>query len=296
MKKISFDEYDNVSSMERTIEILTKSECFRNSYIVYTEREEQIIFIITIISILYKHKCYQEYLEKITEAKNDVEIEILDNMIEELHKCVKEDNYIEASKIIKNNEIVIQEFLTQYYTKKDTNYITNKHTIEVVIKEKKQKEILKYNPLIINQLLKAKQTPLTEEEQIIEDILEFIVESEQICFTRIEISNNIKKLMEKKYKEKELDNVISFIISIIYQEIKENPISEISNMIIAIVENEKISKEEILKRFKEDEKFSNIILKTFQEYNFEIEEGKLRNLEQQPSKEYAKRIYNKIKP
>lgn len=296
MKKISFDEYDNVSSMERTIEILTKAGCFRNSYVVYTEREEQIIFILTIISILYKQKCYQEYLEKNTEAQNDVEIEILDNIIEKLYKYVKEDNYIEASKIIKNNGIVIQEFLTQYYIKKDTNYITSKHTIEVVFKEKKQKEILKYNPLIINQLLKAKQNPITEEEQIIEDILEFIVESEQICFTRIEISNNIKKLMEKKYKEKELDNVISFIISIIYQEIKENPISEISNMIIAIVENQKISKEEIIKRFKEDDKFSNMILKTFQEYNFEIEEGKLRSLEQQPSKEYAKRIYNKIKP
>ena len=291
MVKINFDEYDQISSMEDKIESIIKRINLKDNYIISYNKEENIRYVLTIISILYKQKCYEEYLEIITKTKRKIEIQSLNKIIEEIYKYIKIDNFVNASKTIGKYGFVVQEILNQYFNKKNTNYITKQHTIESLIKQNKHKELLKYNPLIINQLLKAMQSPLTQEEQIIEDIIEFIVESQQIFFDKIDITNYIKELMKNKYGEKELEKVISFIISDTYQEIKENPLDKYPNIIIPIIENERITKKDIINQFNENDKFSNIILETFVKYNIEIRQGRLEELEKKSSKKYAKKLY-----
>ena len=291
MVKINFDEYDQISSMEDKIESIIKRINLKDNYIISYNKEENIRYVLTIISILYKQKCYEEYLEIITKTKRKIEIQSLNKIIEEIYKHIKIDNFVNASKTIGKYGFVVQEILNQYFNKKNTNYITKQHTIESLIKQNNHKELLKYNPLIINQLLKAMQSPLTQEEQIIEDIIEFIVESQQIFFDKIDITNYIKELMKNKYGEKELEKVISFIISDTYQEIKENPLDKYSNIIIPIIENERITKKDIINQFNENDKFSNIILETFVKYNIEIRQGRLEELEKKSSKKYAKKLY-----
>jgi len=294
MVKIDFQEYDEISKMETLIDMIINNFKLSEAYITLKTKEQQIHYILTIISILYKQKCYEEYLgEHVNGIIQDENIDTIYEIIDELKEDIEEKNIFSAIKKIKKYGFFIQTFLEPYFIKKKTNYITEKHSIEIVLSQNNQKELLKYNPLAINQILNYMKNPLTEEEKMIHEIIEFFVESQQVYEDETEIYKYIKELMKKNYNEKKQEEIISFIISNTYQEIIENPVDESKNVIKPIIENEKINKEHIIEHFKNNDTFSNMILKTFLKYNLEIQEGRLEELKNKQSKKYAKRIYNK---
>lgn len=292
MIKIDFDEYDQITRMERIIYGITKTLDISKTYITLTTYEHQILYSLTIMSILYKEKCYEEYLGTNINGTLDIgSIDLINEIIDTIYENL--DNFPKTIAIIKNNGFVIQTFLERYYNRKEKNYISEKYPIEIIKNQSKQKELLKYNPFAINQILQYEQNPLTKEEKYIQEICEFLVESEQIYNNREQILDYIKELMEKNYKKEELDEIILFIISNIYQEMKENLNDEDRNIIIPIIENEKISPNEIVEHFKTNNIFSNMVLKNFIDYNENIKEGRLEELEKKQSYTYAKRIYRK---
>lgn len=292
MIKINFDEYDQIKGMEKIVYGIINMFDISKTHISLTTYEHQILYELTIISILYKEKCYEEYLGTNVNGTMDIgSIDLLNEIIDTLYENL---NSVEKTiKIIKNNGFVIQTFLERYFNRKQNNYIAEKYPTEIIAKQKKQKDILKYNPFMINQILEYEQNPLTKEEIYIQEICEFLVESEQIYDNQEQILNYIKELMTKNYKKEELDNIISFIIGNIYQEMKENLQDEDRNIIVPIIENERVLPKEIIEHFKRNNGFSNTVLKKFLYYNKNIEKGRLEELEKKQSKIYAKRIYNK---
>lgn len=292
--KIDFEKYDETSKMEIVIEGIIKMFGLTHAYIKLSNEKDQLIYALTILSILYKERCYEEYLAQNINGKIDEEsIAILDEIIEELKTNIQEKDLDEVTCTIKNYGELIKIYLERYFMKKRTNYITKKHSIEIITSQNNQKQLLSYNPFAINQLLEYEQKPLTREEIIIEDIIELLMESELHCKTKEQILKKLKQLMKQKYKKEELDEVISFIISDTYQEVIDNPLDENRNIVIPILENSDIKKEYIIKHFNEDDNFSSMILKTFISYNYNIQEGRLEELEQKPSKEIAEKMYKK---
>lgn len=292
--ELDFETFDEVAKMERVINALIETFGLSNNYIALKTQEQQTIYVLTIISILYKEKCYEEYLgEKINGNPDDIAINIIYEIIDELKQKLEEKEFGQITKYIKNNGSIIQYFLERHFNKKNTNYITERHSMDIIKNQKNQKELLKYNPFCINQILEYEQNPLTEQELIIEEITEFLVESQQQFTKQNDILMNIKQIMLKQYTPEKLDDVISFMISNTYQEIIENPMDDNKNTIVSIVENTKISPKLIIQHFINSNYFSNMILKTFMTYNLNIEKGRLEELETKESKKYAKRIYRK---
>lgn len=292
--EIDFKEYDEISKMEKIIEGIIDSFDIKNACIILTTPEQQLIYILTMISILYKERCYEEYLsENVNGMLDDISIELIDEIIGQLEQQISENKIMDTTYTIKKYGQLIEGYLQRYFFKKNTNYISNKHSMEIIKSKNKQKEILKHNPLIINQLLQYEQKPLSKEEIIIQEITEFLVEAQQLYENEEEIINNIKDLMKRNYKKDRLNEAIMFIISNVYQEIIEHPEDENINIIVSIVENTNIKPEQIIEHFKKSKAFSNMLLQTFIKYNLNIEEKRLEELENKPSKEYAKRIYTK---
>ena len=294
MVTIDYERYDRISEMEDVVKSIMSTIGLQKAYITMKTYEQQITYMLTMISILYKEKCYEEYLESNVNGElDDVAVDVIYDTIDSLKECIIKNNNIKAIKIIKERAFIIEPFLQRYFSKKQQNYIAGKHSMEIVINQNNQVELLQYNPFAINQVLKYQQQPLAKEEINIKEITEFLVDSQQIYEKISEMLKNVKKMMINNYKNDHLNEVIAFIISNAYQEVKEHTENENHNTITAIVENSKINVENIIKHFKDSDTFSNMILNTFLEYNLEIEKGRLQELSTKPSKEYAKRIYQK---
>lgn len=294
MVKIDYEEYDIISTMEDVIKSIISSIGLQKAYISMRTYEQQVTYILTIISILYKEKCYEEYLGKNVNGKiDDIAVNLIYEVIDTLREQLENDELLKATRYIKENGYIIETFLQRYFEKKSTNYITKKHALEIVKSQNNQHELLEYNPFTINQLLTYENKPLTKEEIMIQEITEFLVESEQTLDEKREIFANTKELMKKNYDEKKLNEVISFIISNSYQELMEHLDDENRNIIIPIIENPNVNPKDIIDHFKEKDSFSNMFIQIFVKYNLTIKEGRLKELEEKPSKKYAKKIYQK---
>lgn len=194
---------------------------------------------------------------------------------------------------------IIENFLEMYFERKNTNYIQNKMSQEVI--KDKQKSLLKINPFAINQCIDYSANELTEEEKIINDIIEFnriavlkldeeVETLEEKEYQRKKL-NLVKKQMIKNYSKYKLSKVILFMISNLYQEIMENPIDITYNTIKATVENEQVKNDDLVKYFISSDNFSGIIIGKFIDYNIKIQENRLQELETKETKTYAKKRY-----
>lgn len=294
MVKLDFEEYDEISKMELIIESIIRNFRLEQVLISLANDEKQKIMILTILSILCKQKYYQEYLKKhVIQYQQDGVIQVIEEVINKLKESLETNDIKEATYKLKEHGEFIQINLDMYFQKKHANYITEKHSMKLVIDQNKQKELLETNPYTINQLLKYLQKPLTQEETIIEEMIEFQQESFQTYKIETKILKYIKALMKKNYNEEQLNNTIAFILSNVYQEVLEDYNDQNRRLIKNIVENEDLNKTELIEHFKNNDMFSNMILKKFLIYNDKIEEGRLEELQHKESKKYAKRLYDK---
>jgi len=294
MVKLDFKKYDVTSTMEQIIESTIRHFRLNSIVITLKTEEKQKQLILTIISILYKLKCYQEYLkENIAEFEQDENIKILYEIIDKFSKNIEDNDIKQATILLKTMGSYIQVFLEMYFERKNANYIAEKSYIKYVIDQKNQKEYLEYNPYVINQLLQYIQNPLTPEETIISEIIEYEVETEQLYNRQEKVLRHIKKLMKTHNDEETYSDKIAFIISNVYQEVIEDYNDENRSIIKGIIENEEMDRNAVIEQFKTSDTFSNMILKTFLLHNREIEEGHLEELKTKESKQYAKRIYDK---
>lgn len=294
MVKLDFEEYDEISKMELIIESIIRNFRLEQVLISLANDEKQKIMILTILSILCKQKYYQEYLKKhVIQYQQDDVIQVIEEVINKLKESLETNDIKEATYKLKEHGEFIQINLDMYFQKKHANYITEKHSMKLVIDQNKQKELLETNPYTINQLLKYLQKPLTQEETIIEEMIEFQQESFQTYKIETKILKYIKALMKKNYNEEQLNNTIAFILSNVYQEVLEDYNDQNRRLIKNIVENEDLNKTELIEHFKNNDMFSNMILKKFLIYNDKIEEGCLEELQHKESKKYAKRLYDK---
>ena len=191
------------------------------------------------------------------------------------------------------NRKVLSNLLYDYYYDKNTNYIGEKFYLENITKQKSAREILSLNPYLISQLLDYQQKPLTKEELIIQEIMDYLkyaewnyYESDKIikCVINLFDQNNQKiGIMERK---------ILFIVSNVFQESKERNDNYYGKMMY-LLESTKYDPEIIINCISRDKKTLIEIIKKFIEYNRQIEEGRLEELEQKPSSKYAKKIYRK---
>ena len=294
MVKLDFKKYDVTSTMEQIIESTIRHFRLNSIVITLKTEEKQKQLILTIISILYKLKCYQEYLkENIAEFEQDENIKILYEIIDKFSKNIEDNDIKQATILLKTMGSYIQVFLEMYFERKNANYIAEKSYIKYVIDQKNQKEYLEYNPYVINQLLQYIQNPLTPEETIISEIIEYEVETEQLYNRQEKVLRHIKKLMKTHNDEETYSDKIAFIISNVYQEVIEDYNDENRSIIKGIIENEEMDRNAVIEQFKTSDTFSNMILKTFLLHNREIEEGHLEELKTKESKQFAKRIYDK---
>lgn len=292
--RLDFQKYDEISRMEYIIESIINRYDLSKILISLDKEESQRKMILTLISILYKQKCYHEYVkEHIIDDDETDNIEKIYEIIDILEKDLEEKNIITATRRINENGIIIQIFLGMYFSKKNMNYIKNKHYMQLVIDQDNQKELLSYNPYTINQILEYMQKPLTKEETIIADLIGYNIESEQTFIKKNEILTFVKEIMKQNYKGTKLDDAIAFVLSNVYQEVMDNYNDENRKLIKDMVENATLKKQEIIDHFKTNDSFSNMILNKFFLYNNKIEEGHLKELETRETKKYAKKIYDK---
>lgn len=285
--KIDFDKYDQITDMEKQLEKLIKITKLSEYETYPLNSDNKLIFALTILTILYKEKIYNIHLIKKLKKTNPITIKKLEHyaigiqqIFLDLKECLQEYDLYESLETIKDYGDEIQIILTKYFKRK--NYILEKMPIEIITQEKNLKELLKMNPFIINQCIKHKN--LTKEEKIIADILEYY----NTLVTSDDYINNIKSIIMKNNDEKNIKKIIMFIISDIYQEIKED-MQEENKTIQGLIEDETIQNEEIINLFINNNKFSKECLEYFLIYNMNIKKGRLEELKNKPSYNYIKR-------
>ena len=146
---------------------------------------------------------------------------------------------------------------------------------------------------MINQLMDYEQNPLTQEEKIIQEVMDYLNEAEWNYLLSDEIIGYVIKSLEKNNKNNNIiSNKLLFIISNVYQESKERN-DDFYGKLMYILENTKFDPETIINYINNDKKILIEIMKKFTEYNREIEEGRNEVLNNKPSAELAQKIYRK---
>ena len=293
--KTDFKEYDYLTKYEEIIQnnpnFLEYSVMQKNAK---TPKEKKL-YLLAILTILYKEQAYKSYYDSLSKkfgfnnSKKEIEYELFERITEELKWANFKNIYIE----LLQNKNRITKYINEYFERKKQNYIVSRKTIERI--QKISKKTIKLNPLIINQLINYQQNPLTQEEKIIGDLIDFLRVANMITnkdnIMSLEI---IKALMILNYEEKELMDAITFIIYNVYQETKLNIEDPIRELMEHLIENdEEISTEEIVETFLKEDEFSKIILSTFLSYNMNIKEGRLDELKNHPSYEILKKRIQK---
>ena len=295
---LDFKGYDVVGIKEEQIQQMIYRPSKANTNIPqlakHIVQKKDMMCVLTLLSIFFKEKSraifVQEKLELSKEDEQDT-IDIAEELICTFILPIAGNDIDKIQELMKKYMELIDIILFQYYSLKNTNYIFKQMPIEIIKKQTKQKELLSLNPFMINQLMNNEQKPLTEEEKIIYELIEYLIEAEQYYDNDKKI-DYVKKLLEMNTPQDELEDKIRFIISNTYQEAKEHPSHEDSDDIIRSIEKTLIT-EDIVSYFKKNRDISNMFIRNFLEYNLRINEGRLNELENKPSIEFAKRIYRK---
>ncbi len=314
MEKILIDNYDNIAKMEDIIEHLIAN--FNLTGGILKMKRDNELYAITIMSILQKEQYYEEYIGRfITETVDTRKTEKLKEIVSEIKHSLEMNNE-PAITIYKYSED-ISKYLENYFNRKNENYILEKYTLEAINKIKKAKEYIKNNPFALNQMLYYEENQLTDEEKIIAELREVYIQAayneknsnrmrnnpfqsiedyedlEDEEEKQVKIIASMKNTMKSIYSKEKLNEITRFVISNTYQEISDDLKNPKRNIIIPIIENEKINVEDIVNHFIENERFSRLFLEDFIDYNRNIDQGRLEELKHKKSNQYAKRIYKK---
>lgn len=292
MDKIKINKYDEMSWMESIIEKIINEIDITKQRIMMTTKEQHITYVLTLISILYKEKCHEEYIGKKIGEVDDVSMELIDEIIYELRQNL-EENIKETVNTIYKYSMIIEGCLQSYFERKKANYIQDKYNLEIIKQQKREKEYISINLLNLNQLLHYKEKPLNQQEKIIAQINDYNVEAEQEHEEKTKQLKYIKKLLEKNNDENELEKIILFIIGNTYQEVEQDQDNEKRSEIMFVVEDERVKPSDLVSYFKDNKKFSNMFLENFIKYNQNIKEGRLEELKKRESQKTIKRLYKK---
>lgn len=300
LETVDFIYYDYISKMEELLKIYVNemkklNGSFSQVNILFTKLEYQMAYFLTIITILYKEQQINNYIEEKT-IDTDYFIdysdinEELEFIISKLTYAMNEKDIQLSNSIISEHGKLIDEIVRNFYKRKEKNYIQEKLDLQLIVDQDKAKELLKINPFAINQIILYNYIRMTKEEKIISDTHEF-----HRVATLNEIKNQkeamkcIKELLLTNYNNKE--ELIIFILGNVYQEAQENKIVEIYNELKYIIENPKITNEQIKDYFIKTDTFSTKIISSFLTFTSKISFTRLKELEELPSYSYIKKRY-----
>ena len=293
---LDFKTNDIINSKEDEIErIISKKSITANisDLAQYIKENKDIIMTRTLLSMLYKTRSKSIYMkDKIAESRQFEQdtIYMSEELIKIIYITLNRRGIKDIKRVLLENAGILNEILLKYYSEKNTNYIEEKFFLETIMNQNGEKEILVLNPFMISQLLDYKNKPLTYEEKIIREIIDYYVEAQQYYDSPKDI-RYVEKLLSKNNHIKEMVNKKSYMMSNVYQQSKKYKDEKFSKNISKIFENKNLHDIEIynfLSLYYESE-----ITKKFIEYNMNIEEGKIEELEKQPSAVFAKILYKK---
>lgn len=312
---LNFKENDIVERkediLEDTLFLNNRKHAEVRGILKYINNKDRLM-LHTVMSILYKLRSKRIYMKgKMPERikTDEYVIKETERIISRFYEDLKNNNYKHLKLFIEEpnkkdfiacllgdqskNRDILSDLLYKYYYERNTNYIEDKFYLETILNQNKAKEILALNPYMINQLMDYEQNPLTQEEKIIQEVMDYLNEAEWNYLLSDEIIGYVIKTLEKNNKNNNIiSNKLLFIISNVYQESKERN-DDFYGKLMYILENTKFDPETIINYINNDKKILIEIMKKFTEYNREIEEGRLEVLNNKPSAELAQKIYRK---
>lgn len=313
--ELDFKKYDIVDAKEAKLEEIVFMQNPKNANVKgltkYIDEKDKLM-LHTLLSIMFKLRSKAIYtkdkMPKSVESKETI-IKETERIIGSLHRDLKRNRYDNIKDFIQEknpnnfrdfrrekkyiNRQIIGDLLYRYYLEKNTSYIGSKLYIKTLLDQNSAKEILTINPFMIGELLDYQQKPLTKEELIIQEVMDYLIEAEQNYANPDDVIKYTIELLEQNNKGFGLkENKILYIISNVYQESKERNDSFYGKMLY-ILENTKYEPHKIIDYLNKNNNILIEIIEKFTDYNMYLEEGRLEELEQKPSAEYAKRIYRK---
>ena len=309
-----FKEYDIVGRNEDKLEEVLFEKNHQNAELSKLNKyidNKDTIMLSTIMSALYKLRSKKLYMINKIPGKYEEEEDIIwetEIIIRNLYKALKGKRYDKIKDLIKSNNNnffsfliegksenrrILNNLLYNYYYDKNINYIGEKFYMENIFKQNSVKEVLALNPYMINQVLDYEQHPLTKEELIIQEIMDYLKVAEWKYIDSNEITKYIIELF--KYNNKKTntkEKKLLFIVSNVFQESKERN-DRFYGKIMYILENTKYDPETIINYLSRDEKTLIEIMKKFIDYNREIEKGRFEELQKKSSAATAQKIYRK---
>lgn len=292
---LDFKNYDEVTKKENEIEqiiYMQKPNRTNINGLIEQINNNDKIMLATLMSMLYKVRSksihMKEKIAKSAELEQDW-IFMTEEIIWNLYKQSK--NQKQIKKFILENSCILEEILLKYYSEKNISYIGSKSFIDIILKQNGQKEVLALNPYMITQLLDYQQKPLTKEEQIIREVTDYHIDAQQYYDNPKDL-DYVKHLLYTNNTPDELHKKVLFMISNVYQETKENNDSFYGKLMY-ILEITNYKPLNIFNYINNDHKMFRKILERFLNYNINIEEGRLEELENKPTSTYAKKIYRK---
>lgn len=296
--ELNFKEYDVARNKEDEIyEILIKKSNNTNipEIAQHIVSKKDILMVRTLMSTLFKIRSKALYNEKeLLKSCNLLAEKALyaEGLIGEFYLNLNRRGLKGIKRVLIENASMINEDLMDYYAERNQNYIADKFFIKTILDQDNTQELLGLNPLEINELLSYQQKPLTAEEEIIREIIDYFMESQEFYDSPDDIkhvqnlikenNNGFKRIIKKSY-----------MISNVYQHARSQDDKIMLDKIVNPIESDRIKGDEaydyIMRKYEKD------IIRKFVEYNIDLEEGRLEELKKEPSAVYAKKIYKNIK-
>lgn len=294
--ELDFKTYDIVKAKEDEIERIISKKSKTTNIPELAQRikdNKDIVMVRTLMSILFKARSKSIWMKNKVPKSSEYEQDTI-FMTEELMKIIyltlNRRGIKGIEKLLLENASVTNDILLKYFSDKNTNYISEKFFIETILDHRNSKEILTLNPFIINELLNYQKKPLTYEENIIREMVDYYIEAQQYYDSPKDIEY-VKKLFKKNTSHiKQKEDELMFMISDVYQEAQDRQDYEFYRTISKIVEANNF---DIINYLYQNKLLVSQIIKKFVEYNINIEEGRLEELDKKPSSAYARRIYRK---
>ena len=295
---LDFKKYDIVSASEDKIfeeisveTLLIYPEMLLSHHIA--ERRDKVMAR-TLISIMFKEKNYLSYVIN-NIAKNTNYSLLKKNMIPEAEdKIIRLNELLNENRIYKIPSIVsedckfMHEILSGYFSQRNSNYISKKFFLQIILNQNSANKILTLNPFMINELLAYLQIPLTTEENIVRELIDYYRVS-KFCNHQNSIEYLIELLLKNK-TETDINDKLRFILSNVYQESLERKDMKTHQRVERIVEEPNF---DVAQYLKQNKLLLSTIIEKFIKYNMNIKEGRLEELDTKSSAIYAKRIYRK---
>ena len=168
---LDFKKYDVVSAKEAKINSFfsDKTEEPILSLASYIKEKKDMIMVKTLMSILFKVRNKLKYMPD-EKKKEEDKIKQIENIIKKIYLSKDIDD---IEKIILKYGNELKKILKEFFYKQKLNYIQERLSIKSIIDHGEQHEISKLNPYMLCQLFDICANPLTEEENIINEIINY---------------------------------------------------------------------------------------------------------------------------